>query len=396
MDAHVALSAANPAVRRARWAIAALFLANGFVVGSWAPHIPLLVTRLGITETTLGLLILLFGVGALGAMPACGVLMSKVGSRPALAGFSVALTVSLLLVVLAPSVALAAPAMVFFGGVVGGMDVAMNTNAVVVEKRIGHAIMSSSHGFWSLGGFIGGGLGGLTLQALGEFVHAGLVAGAVLAIVLVSLPMVIAEDAPSADADAPATARGLPRQPAIWLIGVIALFCMIPEGAVLDWAALHLQQAMGADIATAGLAFACFSGAMAIMRFAGDRVRDRFGAVTTLRVSSLLASAALFAAAFAPSSGFAIVCFAVAGLGLANTVPIAFSAAGAQPGIASSTGMSVVSTMGYSGILVAPSLIGFIGERIGLAPVFAGVAVLLLIAGLMAGMTAAADQARRG
>jgi hypothetical protein len=37
------------------------------------------------------------------------------------------------------------------------MDVAMNANAVEAEKRLGRAIMSSSHGFWSLGGFIGGG-----------------------------------------------------------------------------------------------------------------------------------------------------------------------------------------------------------------------------------------------
>ena len=61
---------------------------------------------------------------------------------------------------------------------------------------------------------------------------------------------------------------------------------MIPEGAVLDWAALYLQQELGTDLAIAGFAFAGFSGAMALMRFLGDGVRNRFGAVTTLRVSS--------------------------------------------------------------------------------------------------------------
>lgn len=387
--------ASHAAAVRARRAVAAMFFANGFVVGSWAPHIPLLLTRLGITETTLGVLILFFGLGALAAMPACGLIMAHTGSRPALAGFALATSMALLLVALAPSAWLAAPAMVFFGGVVGGMDVAMNTNAVAVEKRLGRAIMSSSHGFWSLGGFAGGGAGGAVILAFGYLTHAALVTAATLAMVLAALRFLIADDPPAADASQP-KGGGLPRQPRIYVVGLIALFCMVPEGAALDWAALHLRQALGADIATAGLAFALFSGAMAAMRFGGDLVRDRFGAVATLRVSALIASAALFCAALAPTPWLAIAAFAAAGFGIANTVPIAFSAAGAQPGVASATGMSVATTMGYSGILVAPSVIGFIGERIGFAPVFAGVAALLATVALMAGFTAAADSARRG
>ncbi|MCV0394157.1 MAG: MFS transporter [Rhizobiaceae bacterium] len=378
----------------ARRAVAAMFFANGFVVGSWAPQIPLLLTRLDISETVLGLLILLFGLGALIAMPACGIIMARTGSRPALTGFGVATSVALLLVALAPDAWMAAPAMIVFGGAVGGMDVAMNTNAVAVEKRLKRAIMSSSHGFWSLGGFAGGGLGGGAILVFGHLAHAGLVTAATLAMVLTALPFVIADAAQDSPAEG-TVPRGLPRRPAIYLIGLLALFCMLPEGAVLDWAALHLRQALGADIATAGFAFALFSGAMATMRFAGDAVRDRFGAVDTLRGSALIAAGGMLAAALAPTPWLAIAAFAAAGFGIANTVPIAFSAAGAQPGISSSTGMSVATTMGYSGILAAPSAIGFIGERTGFAPVFAGLAGLLLIVALMAPLASAADSARR-
>ncbi len=98
-------------------------------------------------------------------------------------------------------------------------------------------------------------------------------------------------------------ARLLPREGSVWLLGVLALFCMVPEGAVLDWAALYLRQELGAEVARSGLAFAFFSGAMAVMRFAGDGVRNRFGAVTTLRWSGLIASVGLMGAALAPGEG---------------------------------------------------------------------------------------------
>ena len=140
--------------------MAASFFANGFVTGSWAPQIPVFLTRLDISKFTLGLLILLFGAGAVGAMTWCGHLISRHGSRNVVRWFGLAAAFGLLLVALAPNVPVAAATMVIFGGLVGGMDVAMNANAVAVERRLSRAIMSSSHGFWSLGGFAGGALGG--------------------------------------------------------------------------------------------------------------------------------------------------------------------------------------------------------------------------------------------
>lgn len=378
------------AARRGRRAMTAMFFANGLIIGSWAPQIPLLMNRLAISETILGLLILVFGLGALLAMPACGYLMARHGSRVVLRGFALLSCFGLLAVVLAPTVWMAAPALFFLGGVIGGMDVSMNTNAVAVERQLGRAIMSSSHGFWSLGGFFGGALGGLAIQNLGYLAHAGLVTCVTLALVGTAVFFLVS------DTHRPAAAGARPRfswpqNPTIFLIGFVALFSMIPEGAVLDWAALHLRQKLGTDIATSGLAFAAFSAAMATMRFLGDPVRNRFGAVATFRVSSLIAATGMLGAGLAFDPWLAIAAFAFAGLGIANMVPIAFSAAGNQLGMATGTGMSIVTTMGYSGILVAPSAVGFIGERTGFGPVFIGLAGLLVVVCLMAGLLRGAD-----
>jgi fucose permease len=177
----------------------------------------------------------------------------------------------------------------------------------------------------------------------------------------------------------------------VYLVGLIALFSMIPEGAVLDWAAIYLREERGATLATAGLGFAAFSGTMAVMRFAGDRVRNRFGAVATLRVSSLVAAAGMLVAGFSAEPWIAILAFGFAGLGIANMVPIAFSAAGNQPGTSSGASLSTVTLMGYSGILVAPSAIGFVGERFGFAPVYVAVSILLVVVCLMAGLARSAE-----
>jgi len=153
--------------QQGRWAVAAMFLANGFIMGAWAPQIPLLLPRHGIGEAMLGLLILVLGLGAVAAMLFAGRLIQRHGARRVLCGFAFAVIPVLPLVVIAPNLPLLALAMALFGALIGCMDVAMNANAVEVERGMRRAIMSSSHGFWSLGGFLGGSLGGLALAQWG-------------------------------------------------------------------------------------------------------------------------------------------------------------------------------------------------------------------------------------
>ncbi|AZV19652.1 MULTISPECIES: MFS transporter [unclassified Mesorhizobium] len=373
---------------RGRWALAAIFLANGFLTGSWAPQIPVFLTRLEISKFTLGLLILLFGVGAVVAMTWCGHLISRHGSRTVLRWFALCGSLGLMVVALAPNVPLAAAAMIIFGGSIGGMDVAMNANAVVVERRLSRAVMSSSHGFWSLGGFAGGGLGGFAIQHYGHLAHAAAVTVFAFAVIAVAVRHLLTEDSPQA---AEHHKFALPANPLVYLIGLMALLAMISEGAVLDWAALYLRQELGADLAVAGLAYAGFSGVMAITRFFGDGIRNRFGAVTTLRVSALVAAVGMLVAGLAPSPWLAIAAFAFCGFGIANMVPIIFSAGGNQEGMSSGTGMSVVTTIGYCGILVAPSAIGFVAEHSSFGPIFITMSGLLIIVLLMAGLAHRAE-----
>lgn len=376
-----------------RRAISALFFANGLTVGAWAPKIPALMARLDITEARAGLIVLGLGLGSLCVMPLFGAMVARAGSRRAVTLSAALAAPSMIWITLAPGFWSVAAAVALFGGMIGGMDVAMNANAVAVERARGRAIMSSCHGFWSLGAFAGAGAGGWLIQDFGEMVHALAVTAAFATALAWARPGLLA-DAPAPGA--PRAALRLPRSPLPWLIGVMALASMIPEGAILDWAAVYLQREMGASLALAGWGFAACAGTMAVMRFVGDGLRRRLGAVATLRISTLVAMAGLALAGLAGTPGSAIAGFALAGIGIANMVPIAFSAAGNVPGLAAGVGLSVVTMMGYSGILLAPGTIGFLAEAVGLGPIYLGLAVLLVVPLALSHLAASADFAPRG
>lgn len=380
------------AARRARWAVAAMFAANGLVMGAWAPQIPPLMPRHQIGEATLGLVILALGLGAVAAMLFTGRLIARFGGRRVLTGFALALAPTLPLVVLAPSLPALFLAVAVFGAVAGSMDVAMNAAAVKVERALGRAIMSASHGFWSLGGFVGAALGSGALAQWGSPTQALLTAGVVALILAAALPQLLPD--PPEPRQAHEKTRLLPRDPTLWLLGIMALLCMVPEGAVMDWAAVYLGQELGADAFRAGLGFAAFAATMAVMRFSGDAIRNRFGAVRTLRVSALIGAAGLMLAAIAPADWLVMAGFAFAGLGVANLVPVMFSAAGNHPGLAAGQAISTVTMLGYAGILIAPASIGYAAEHAGFRATYGALALLLVLVAALAPRARAADGIR--
>lgn len=375
---------------RDKWAVAGMFFANGFLMGGWAPQVPLLLPRHSIGEASLGLLILGLGIGAVGAMLFSGRAIARWGAAACLRGFALAALPTLPLVVASPSLWLLAPAMALFGALIGSMDVAMNAQAVNVEQRLRRAIMSASHGFWSLGGFVGAALGGALIVRIGPLPAALTLAAIAGIIVCIALRHTTVEPPPPPE-KGPRAAL-LPRDARLWILGLMALFAMVPEGAVLDWAALYLTRELGAGIEHAGLAYAFFAGTMALMRFAGDAVRNRFGAVQTQRISGLIGAIAFIGVAVAPNPLVAIICFAIAGLGVANLVPVILSAAGNHPALSSGTAIATVAMVGYAGLLVAPASIGFAAEAIGFRSTFVALALLLAIVGMSAAQTAAADR----
>ncbi|MCI0999913.1 MFS transporter [Ochrobactrum sp. C6C9] len=379
-----------PMITKERVAVALLFLANGYIFGGWAPKIPEFAARLGLDSAGMGLMILVFGVGSLAMMPVAGALSAQRGSGAVVRIFALAFIPALLIIALVPNVVTAVIVMFYFGGTMAAMDVAMNANAVAVEKSMRRAIMSSCHAFWSLGGLIGAATGGFLITQFGSTVHALVATIAAAIMIAVAWPSIIADKFHHSSGEKQKLT--LPRNPLPWLVGVMALFSMVPEGAIIDWSAYHMRQDLGASVTLAGFGFAAFSFSMAVMRFAGDLVRDRFGAVRTLRACTTIAIIGMLIVGFSTDPYVSLVGFAICGIGISNMVPIAFSMAGNMPGVNPSVGLSIATTLGYSGMLVAPSLIGFVAKHSGFGVVFIALPVLLLVVLAFSSLARYADQ----
>lgn len=368
----------------ARNAIYAAFFANGLVVGHWAPKIPVLVERLDITEATLGKMIILFGLGALLALMAGAWFVTKFGSRTILRWTSLFLVPSLVLLTVTPTVLTASLAMLWLGVFLGAMDNAMNTSGVGVEVKLERPVMSSYHGFWSLGGVAGGLTGGAMIAFLGEMGHAIAVAVMVAALVAWAWPRYLASDElDNQSDDAPEIRKGLPRQPGIYLLGIMTLLAFAPEGTVIDWSALYLKDELGAPLVVSGYAVAAFSATMALMRLRGDGLRARYGDRTTFIVSGLVAGFGLLIAGAAGSLVMACLGFLIAGLGMANVVPVLFSTAGRYPGVRPTVGIAIITTFGYAGLLFIPAFVGFVAELYSISLVYVAWGVITLGIGVV-------------
>ncbi|MEM0899481.1 MAG: MFS transporter [Pseudomonadota bacterium] len=371
---------------RGRSAVCAMFFANGFVIGHWAPKIPVMVDRLGITEATLGQMIILFGLGAVISLIVGAGMVLRFGSMPVVRWTSLLLTPSLVLLTITPTVITTAIAMLWLGMFLGAMDNAMNANGVEVEIGLKKPVMSSYHGFWSLGGVAGGLTGGGLLAYYGEMGHAIIVSAMTLAIVLYAWPRVYSSTASPVGSNEDSQAFKkfqLPRAVGIYMLGIATMLLFAPEGTAIDWSALYLRDELNAPTLITGYAVAAFSLAMAIMRFLGDRIRSRFGDVLVFFASVFFGAVGFAVAGTAKGVVSACLGFLIAGFGLANAVPIVFSAAGKFPAVSPSVGIAIITVFGYGGLLFIPALVGFVAETFSLGFVFAAWGVVLLAIALM-------------
>ncbi|KLK93695.1 hypothetical protein AA309_07540 [Microvirga vignae] len=348
----------------ARAAVSATFFGNGFGIGIWAAQLPRFKAELGLSDGQLSLGLLAFSIGAVLLMPIIGWVITIIGSRLATLVAALAFTMGLLLIGLAPSLSLFVATSFLAGAFNGSLDISMNTNATVVEKAWGKAIMSSFHAFFSLGGLAGAALSGLLIALELSIFSTLLVACLSMgALFLAAAFGMMTETEPAGDAEGHGFAW--PRGPVV-IVAVLAMFCFVVEGAMVDWTAIYLQTVTGADLQTAVSGFAAFSLAMTICRFLGDSVVRRLGRIRTVQLGGLLAASGLLLAILLSEPIPATLGFALVGFGLANLVPVLFSTAGQMPGIAPSVGVAMVATLGYGGYLMGPPLIGFGGDLFGL------------------------------
>jgi hypothetical protein len=369
----------TPVPTQACHAVAVFFFINGAVIASWLPHIPDLKVRLGIGDGGLGLVLLGMAGGAVIALPIAGWLVGRAGSRAVTGASAIGLCATVVVPVLTPNVVLTVAALGLLGAWNAALDVAMNAQAVMVEEAYRRPIMSSFHALFSLGGLVGAGGAAVVMGlGLGAVAHLVVVAGLSMGAAAMALGRLV-PTRPAQERRAPVFVR----PPAALLrLGFLTFCALLAEGAIGDWTAVYLRDSLEATPAFAAAGFAAFSLTMAVGRFCGDGLVSRMGPTVLLRASGALAGAGLAVLLLIGHPSAAILGLGLVGLGIANLIPILFSAAGRAPGLPAATALAAVATTGYCGYLAGP-------PAIGLAAAVAGLPLALGIVCAACGLVAA-------
>jgi hypothetical protein len=359
----------------ARLAVLAAFFFNGLILATWVSRIPAVQSKLDMSEGTLGFVLMGISVGVIVALSMAGGLVGRFGSKTMTMAGVIGLCFVMPLPALMPNTAALFAALFIFGAFLSTMDVSMNSQAVVVEGLAGKHLMSSFHAFFSIdglaGALLGAGFVALGVSILNHF----LILALFLLLVMLFFGRFLVQDSGEPEGEGGGIFR-LPPHP-LWALGVVAFCVAIGEGSMGDWSGVYLAEVIRTTEAFAALGFAAFSATMTLGRLAGDWLVVRFAPVNVVRYGGLLASWGLLMAVFSHNEYVVLLGFAAVGAGVANGIPLAFSAAGKFPGMAAGAGIAGVATIGYAGFLAGPPLIGLVAEATSLRVAFFLAALLV-------------------
>jgi MFS family permease len=439
--------------RRAALATALVFAVNGLLLATWVARIPATRDRLGASAAELGLVLLAPGIGSLLSMPFSGRWCRRFGSRQVVAATTVASSVVLVLLAVAPTLVALGLTLFVWGTFYGSWDVAMNVHGSAVEQRGGREWMPRYHACWSVGGIVGATLGALAAALDTPLIlHFAAIAVACVALVGFALRSFIEDregrevwesreelgepgmphrptpvlGPPEAREDLGAPLRPDPvpgppvgeRSPTgmevssavhnpqahnpqahgrprvltgrLLVVGVVTLCATTLEGAAADWLALFLTDERGAAASLAAFGYAVFAVAMAAGRFSGTAVAERLGRDGAVRAGGLVSFAGVLLTVVGPGLVSAYLGAALWALGVCLVFPAAVSAGGEAP-YRPADAIAAVTTIGYGGFLLGPPLIGLLADQVGLGR---ALLVLLVLAGGIAALAPAVRSRR--
>lgn len=359
------------------------FLAAGFGLACWAPLVPFAKQRLGVDDAVLGSLLLCLGLGSVAAMVVTGMVSAKHGSKPAIVAGGIGLAVFLPVLAIANTPLELAIALALFGASLGAIDVAMNIQAVEVDRDAPMPLMSGFHALFSVGGFNGS----LVVTAMLSLGASPLVATlpcalAILVTIGMAWPRLLAR-VPTESGPLFAIPRGI-----VLLLSILAAITFLVEGAILDWSALLLTTEGRVDAAHGGLGYILFAIAMTVGRLLGDTIVSKVGDQAVLLWGGIVTIAGLASVLLSPSDLLALGGFILVGLGASNIVPVLFRKGGSQTVMPVGLAVSAITTMGYAGILAGPASVVFVAQHLGLPNAFWLLAALIALVPLTAAIVA--------
>jgi fucose permease len=346
-----------------RVAASCFFFVCGFVFATWASRIPAVKDQFKLNEAELGAVLFMLPLGALVALPFAGWTVSVLGSR--LMSFASAIVYALVLLFIGYSstIFMLSVALFLFGFCGNVLNIAMNTQALLVQQEMyNKSLLSSFHGLWSIGAMTGAGLGGYTMKIGATTTQHFMIVAVIVTVIAATMVFYLIRKTK------PAAEQKIFAWPdeTLWLLGAICFCCAICEGAMADWSSLYYKQVLNdlQRVSTSGyMVFACM---MALGRLVGDGVIGKLSYKKALMFDGALVTIGMLLATSIAHPVAVLIGFGLIGFGVATVIPIVYSLSAKTTTMSTSAALAAVSTVGFSGFLVGPPMIGFIAHQTGL------------------------------
>lgn len=379
--------------KRALWASFAIM---GIASMGWVARIPEIKDANGLSNAQFGLVLLASSLGSIVGAQLAGRLVHTFGSRRVLYVSTIMLPAGLCAIGFSTKPVVLAFALFLMGFGYSSTDVALNTQAVAVEKILNARSMSSFHAMWSVGAFSTTVLGGSIARVISPQLNLATVAALCIVAFIPSVNRLLPQDLDGHKGDEETSAKiplfGKSVLP-LWFIGFGLLAALIAEGSASDWGALLLRDDIGIEKGVNASAYASFALAMITARFLGDRALNHFGPALLVRICGYygaLGWGASIAIAVPLSESHPLIAlivinlgFVIAGLAVGPMFPAFILAASAIPAIAPSVSSARAFVIGLSGFFIGPSIIGFLAEATSISVAMTFPILSLLAAGFL-------------
>lgn len=341
--------------------LSAFFLLSGFCFSSWASRIPTIKTTFGFNEAELGTILLFMPISSLIGLPISGWLVSRYDSRVPLTLAFILLSFAITGIGLSETTPLLIVSICLFSFSMRILNIALNTQAITLQKIFDKRINGSFHGLWSTGGIIGVGFSTILVALdIPMDIHLIFVAALNFVVTIFCCQHLLRNDrAPSGNK----LIIGKP-DPYIVYLGLVVFFAAICEGGMFDWSGVYFREVVKVEVFTWG--YLTFMICMALSRFASDGLVEIFGMPKMYIISACLIVSGIALATIIPEFWPSVIGFCLVGLGTASIIPMTFMLAGDSKKYSPGMAISIIATYSIVGMLIGPPMIGYLAHAFNL------------------------------
>ncbi|MGS2760631.1 MFS transporter [Sinomicrobium sp. M5D2P9] len=361
---------------RKKIAVASVFFSFGLGFASWPSRIPTFQDMLNLNDLQLGAILFTLPAGIFISLLVSGWLIAKAGSRKTIVFSTILFCMSLILIGISTSITAIVAALFVFGINSSLLNIAVNTQAVLLEKKDHRNYMPFFHGLWSIAAFLAAAIGAIAIaNQIGPSLHFIVISIVCLVLSTGNFLYLVRDSNPAKDQQ-PFTWSA---DPFILRMAGIAFCSMLIEGAMYDWSGVYFKDVLNVKSNLVGTGYSSFMISMAGSRLLSSLYINKWPIANTLLLCGLVTGTGLVFALLASNLSVGILGFLLIGSGISPIVPLLYSSVGKYEKYTVSKTLAFITSIGFAGLLIGPAIIGFISELIGLKGSFFFLLVLAVV-----------------